>query len=463
MQEQERENTTMADDSRHGVERPPTAPGEPPPARKSTGTYSPHRIRRRPRWLLWLSILGPGLIAASAGNDAGGIATYSSMGSQFGYQMLWVMVVLTVGMGIVQEMCTRMGAVTGKGLSDLIRENFSIRLTALVMLTFLLANGGVIVSEFIGITAALNLFGIPSWIGSPCAGVLLWWLVARGSYRRVEKVFLALTVVFFAYFIAAFMAKPDWGQISFGAFVPTVQFNSAYLLTLVAAVGTTISPYMQIYVQSAVVERGISLREYGQERVDVYSAAIFSNLVAAFIIIATATTLFVGSSGKGVALGSAADAAVALAPFLGKYATYIFAIGLLGASFLAAGVLPLSTCYSVTEALGLENGVSRRWKEAPAFWSLFTVLIVIGVIVAMFPNLPVVQILLNLYVLNGVVLPVVLFAILSLVNNKQLMGKYTNGLIFNILAYGLTIIVSVLAMSYLVIQVFSFFGIQLLG
>jgi len=321
----------------------------------------------------------------------------------------------------------------------------------------------VIVSEFIGIVAALNLFNIPSWISSPCAGVLLWLLVVRGSYGRVEKVFLALTLVFIAYFIAAFMAHPNWGQVAVGAVVPTIQVNSGYLLTLIAAVGTTISPYMQIYVQSAVVERGVSMREYNNERIDVYSAAIFSNLVAVFIIIATAATLFVHSGGKGVALASAADAALALTPFLGKFATDVFAIGLLGASFLAAGVLPLSTCYSITEALGLENGVSKRWKEAPVFWGLFTGLIVVGVVVAILPNLPVVQVLLNLYLLNGILLPIILFSILSLVNNKRLMGKSTNGPVFNILAYGLTILVSLLAIGYVFIEVLSFFGVQVLG
>jgi Mn2+/Fe2+ NRAMP family transporter len=432
-------------------------------SRKESGTLSPQRTRRRSRWLIYLGILGPGLVAASAGNDAGGIYTYSSMGSQFGYSMLWVMVVLTLGMGIVQEMCARMGAVTGKGLSDLIRENFPIRLTALVMLAFLLANSGVIVSEFIGIAAALSLFNVPAWISAPCAGLLLWWLVARGSYARVEKLFLALTLVFFAYFIAAFMAKPDWGQVAVGSLVPTIQFNSPYLLMLIAAVGTTISPYMQIYVQSAVVERGVSLREYGHERIDVYSAAVFSNLVAAFIILATAATLFVHSGGKGVPLSDAADAALALAPFLGRFATDVFAVGLLGASFLAAGVLPLSTCYSITEALGLENGVSKRLREAPVFWGLFTALIVIGVVVAMLPNLPVVQILLNLYLLNGILLPIILFSILRLVNDKQLMGSHTNGLVFNILAYGLTILVSLLAISYVIIEGLGLFGIHLLG
>lgn len=450
----------MTDTFHDGMAEVLAAPEE---KRSETGTLPRMRMRRRSRWLVYLSIFGPGLVAASAGNDAGGIYTYSTMGSLFGYSMIWVMVVLTLGMGIVQEMCTRMGAVTGKGLSDLIRENFPIRLTALVMLAFLLANSGVIISEFIGIVAALNLFGVPSWVSAPCAGVLLWWFVVRGSYARVEKVFLALTLVFFAYFIAAFLAKPNWGEVFVGSVVPTVQFNSNYLLTLIAAVGTTISPYMQIYVQSAVVERGVSMREYTHERIDVYSAAVFSNLVAAFIIIATAATLFAHSGNKGVPLASAADAALALAPFLGRFATDVFALGLLGASFLAAGVLPLSTCYSITEALGLENGVNKRWKEAPVFWGLFTALIVVGVIVSMLPNLPVVQVLLNLYLLNGLLLPIVLFSVLWLVNDRRLMGKHTNGRIFNACAYGLTWIVSVLAVGYVVIEVLGFFGVQVLG
>lgn len=449
----------MKDSTTKGLEK--TSPSA--TARKISGSLASARGRRRSRWLLYLAILGPGLIAASAGNDAGGIYTYSSMGSQFGYAMIWVMVVLTLGMGIVQEMCARMGAVTGKGLSDLIRENFPIRITALVMLAFLLANSGVIVSEFIGIAAALNIFHIPAWISAPSAGFLLWWLVVNGSYARVEKLFLLLTLVFFAYFIAAFMARPDWGEVFKGSIVPTVQFNSGFLLLLVTAVGTTISPYMQIYVQSAVVERGVNMQDYPNTRLDVYSAAVFSNVVAAFIIIACAATLFAHSGGKGVALKDAADAAVALVPFLGQFASNVFAVGLLGASFLAAGVLPLSTCYSITEALGLENGVNKRWKEAPVFWGLFTGLIVVSVIVAMLPDLPVVQVLLNLYLLNGILLPIILFSILRLVNDKRLMGTHTNGLLFNILAYGLAVVVSLLAILSVVVQVLSFFGIRLLG
>jgi NRAMP (natural resistance-associated macrophage protein)-like metal ion transporter len=424
---------------------------------------APRRPRIMQRLLFYLGIFGPGLIAANAGNDPGGIATYSTMGSQFGYQMLWVMVVLTVGMGVVQEMCTRMGAVTGKGLSDLIRENFPLRMTMFIMFVFLLANGGVIVSEFIGIAAALNLFGIPSWIGAPCGGVLIWWLVARGSYKRVEKIFLAVTFVFFAYVFSAFLAKPDWSQVAAGTLIPTVQLNGSYILTLIAAVGTTISPYMQLYVQSAVAERGIPMHEYKYERLEVYVGAIFSNAIAFFIIVSTAATLFVASHGKGVPIGSAAEAAQALAPFLGIFASRAFAVGLLGAALLAAGVLPLSTSYSLSEAFGFERGVGRGWREAPFFWGLFTLLILIGVVVAMLPDLPVIQILLNLYLLNGLLLPVILFAILYLVNQKRLMGRYTNSLLYNVISYVLAGVVSVLAVVYLITQVLSLFGIAVFG
>jgi len=351
--------------------------------------------------------------------------------------------------------------VTGKGLSDLIRENFPLRVTAFVMLTLLVANTGVIISEFVGIATALNLFGIPSWIGAPAGGLFIWFLVARGSYSKVEKVFLALTIAFFAYIISAIQAKPDWGHVALGTLVPTVNFRGSYILTLVAAVGTTISPYMQIYVQSAVVERHVLLRDYKYERAEVYIGSLFSIIVAFFIIVATGATLFVHSGGQGVVLGTAEDAAKALVPFLGIYSKYVFAIGLLGASLLAAGVLPLTTSYSVTEALGLEGGVSKSWGEAPAFWFLFTGLIVLSVIIAAIPNLPVLNILLNLYVLNGLLLPIILFSILYLVNKKRLMGKYTNSIGYNIVAFSLTIVVSLLAILYLVVQILGLFGIQL--
>lgn len=417
--------------------------------------------KRRLGFLFYLSILGPGLIAANAGNDAGGIVTYSQMGAQFGYQMLWVMVIMGIGVAVVQEMCARMGAATGKGLSDLIRENFSIRLTAFVMLAFLIANSGVIVSEFIGIASALTIFGIPQWIGAPVAGLLIWFLIARGSYSRVEKVFLVLTVAFFAYIVAAFMGNPNWGNVITHTFVPTFQFNGPFLQTLIAAVGTTISPYMQIYVQSAVVERGVTMRNYKYQRLDVYSGSAFSIAIAYFIIIATGATIFAHTGGK--PLGSAVEAAEALTPFLGEAAKYVFALGLLGASFLAAGVLPLTTCYSVTEALGLENGVSKRWKEAPSFWTLFTVLIAVSVIIAMIPGLPVADLLVNLYALNGIILPIILFSILRLINKKELMGRYTNTRFYNVLAYGLASLVGALSVFYVINQILGVFGLNLLG
>jgi Mn2+/Fe2+ NRAMP family transporter len=292
-------------------------------------------------------------------------------------------------------------------------------------------------------------------------GLLIWWLLARGSYRRVERIFLALTIVFFAYVFSAFLAKPDWGQVLAGTVIPTVQLKSDYILTLVAAVGTTISPYMQLYVQNAVVEREVRLSEYKYERLEIYVAALFSNGIAFFIIVSTAATLFVHSGGKGVMIGSAAQAAQALAPFLGIFASRAFAVGMLGAALLAAGVLPLSTSYSLAEAFGFENGVGRSFQEAPFFWGLFTFLILVGAVVAMVPNLPIIQILLNLYLLNGLLLPIILFAILYLVNQKRLMGHYTNSMIYNVISYALAIVVSVLAVVYLITQVVGVFGIQL--
>jgi Mn2+/Fe2+ NRAMP family transporter len=331
------------------------------------------------------------------------------------------------------------------------------------MFIFLLANGGVIVSEFLGIAAALSLFGGPAWIGAPCGGLLIWLLVARGSYRRVEKIFLALTFVFFAYMFSAFLAKPDWGQVLTGTLIPTVQLNGNYMLMLIAAVGTTISPYMQLYVQSAVAERGIQMSDYKFERLEVYLGAVFSNVIAFFIIVSTAATLFAHSGGKGVAIGSAADAAQALKPFLGIFASRAFAIGMLGAALLAAGVLPLSTSYSLAEAFGFERGVGRSFREAPFFWGLFTLLILLGVVVAMLPNVPIIQILLNLYLLNGLLLPIILFAILYLVNQKRLMGRYTNSVFYNVISYILAFVVSGLAALYLITQTLGFFGVQIFG
>jgi Mn2+/Fe2+ NRAMP family transporter len=414
------------------------------------------RISRRGLWP-YMVALGPGLLAASAGNDAGGIATYASAGADYGYNLLWAMVIVTIFVGIVQEMSARLGAVTGKGFSDLVRENFSLRVTALILLTLFVANFGIIVSEFVGIAAAAELFGVSRYIAVPFAAVIVWLLITRGSYDRVEKIFLVLSTVFLAYIAAAFLAKPDWGQVIQSTVQPRITLSSGYIQLLIAMIGTTISPYMQLYIQSSVVEKGVTPAEYRFTRVDVITGTIFAGIVAAFIIIATATTLYP----QGISIQTAADAARALEPVAGQYASILFGIGLLGASLLAAGVLPLATTYVMSEAFGFERGVSRSWSEAPVFMGLFTGLVVLGAVLALVPGLPLIQVLVGVYVLNGLLLPIELFAILRLINNHELMGKYVNGPIFNAAAWGVAIIVSLLSLSLIIITILGWFGVQL--
>ena len=412
------------------------------------------RTRRRKIWP-YLLALGPGLLAASAGNDAGGIATYASAGASYGYGLLWAMVIVTVFVGVVQEMSARLGAITGKGFSDLVRENFSLRVTALILLTLFVANFGIIVSEFVGIAAAAELFGLSRYVAVPLAAVLVWLLITRGSYARVEKIFLVLTLGFFAYIGAAFLARPDWGDVLWQTARPAIPLEVGYLQLLIALIGTTISPYMQLYVQSSVVEKGVTPEQYRYTRFDVFAGTLFAGVVASFIIIATAATLFP----RGIGIATAADAAVALEPVAGPYARLLFGLGLLGASLLAAGVLPLATTYVMSEALGFERGVSRSWSEAPIFMGLFTGLVAVGALLALIPGLPLIQVLVGVYVLNGLLLPIELFAILALVNNRELMGEYTNRGFYNALAWAITIIVSVLSILLIIITVLGWFGI----
>jgi Mn2+/Fe2+ NRAMP family transporter len=401
----------------------------------------------------YLLALGPGLLAASAGNDAGGIATYASAGASYGYGLLWAMVIVTLFVGVVQEMSARLGAVTGKGFSDLARENFPLRVTALILVTLFVANLGIIMSEFVGIAAAAELFGVSRYIAVPLAAVVIWLLITRGSYGNVEKIFLALSLVFFAYIAAAFLANPDWGEVALAAVTPRPQLDVGYLQLLIALIGTTISPYMQLYVQSSVVEKGVNPDDYRYTRFDVIVGTVFAGIVASFIIIATAATLFP----RGIAVESAADAALALEPVAGPYARVLFGLGLLGASLLAAGVLPLATTYVMSEALGFERGVSRTWSEAPVFLGLFTGLVVLGAALALIPGLPVIDVLVGVYVLNGLLLPIELFAILSLINNRELMGEHVNNAWFNMLAYAIAIIVSLLSLTLIVTTVVGWF------
>jgi len=398
----------------------------------------------RRSWWPYILAIGPGMLAASAGNDAGGIATYASAGAAYGYSLLWVMVIITVAVAIVQEMAARLGAVTGKGFADLVRENFPIRMTAFIMLTLLMANAGIIVSEFVGIAAAAELFGVSRYVAVPLAAFLMWFVITRGSYSRVEQFLLVLSAVFLAYVASAIMVKPDPQDILAGL-QPVFHGESAYIKIIVALVGTTISPYMQLYVQSSVVEKGVSIGEFRYTRVDVLVGTLLAGIVATCIIIATAATLHP----QGIVIETAADAAMALTPIAGKYATELFGIGLLGASLLAAGILPLSTTYMLSESLGFERGVSRSWQEAPVFMGVFTVLIVFGAVIALIPGLPLISVLVGVYVINGLLLPIELLAIVSLINNKEIMGKYVNGRFHNLLVWAIVAAVSLLSLVYI--------------
>ena len=409
-----------------------------------------HTVARRKRLMLYLAILGPGMITANAGNDAGGIATFASVGAEFGYRLLWILLPITISLGIVQEMCARMGAVTGKGLADLIRERFGVRPTALVMLALMIANGGVTVSEFVGIAAATELFGVPRFLSVPLAAISVWWLVVKGSYQRVERVFLLMSLGFLAYVVSAFFAHPDWTAVGRGLVLPSFSFDQAFLFTFVAIVGTTISPYMQVYVQSSVVEKGVTADDYSKTKTDVWIGTIFAIVIVFFIVVSTAATLHQ----SGIRIETAADAARALRPVAGKYAESLFAVGLFGASMLAAGVLPLATAYSISEALGFEKGVSRSFREAPIFLGTFTFLVAVGAAIAVIPGLPLFRVLLVTQVINGLLLPVVLFVVLKLVNDRELMGSNINGPIYNAAAWLTTVIVTLLSLAYIAITIF---------
>jgi NRAMP (natural resistance-associated macrophage protein)-like metal ion transporter len=405
---------------------------------------------RRRKYLGYLAILGPGMIAASAGNDAGGIATFAAVGAEHGYRLLWILIPITVSLGLVQEMCARMGAVTGKGLADLIRERFGVRWTAVVMLALLIANGGVTVSEFVGIAAATELFGVPRFISVPLSAISIWWLVVKSSYQRVERAFLLMSLVFLGYIVSAFLARPDWSAVAVGLVKPSFSLDYAYLFTFVAIVGTTISPYMQVYVQSSVVEKGVTPEDYGRTKMDVWVGTILAILVVFFIVVSTAATLHI----HGLHIESAADAARALKPLAGPYAEKLFAIGLFGASMLAAGVLPLATAYSISEALGFEKGVSRSFREAPIFLGIFTFLVAVGAAIAVIPGLPLIRVLLVTQVINGLLLPIILFAILKLVNDRELMGAHVNGLLYNLGAWLTAVVVTSLSLLLILATLF---------
>lgn len=405
----------------------------------------PLRFRRglsEYRFYAYLAVLGPGIISASSGNEVSGIATYSTAGTDYGYTLLWTFIPMTVFFIVAQEMCVRMGVVTGQGLADLIREQFGVRWTTVVMIALLFANAGIIIAEFVGIAQASELFGIPRYASVPITALVIWWLVVRGTPKRVEQVFLLMSLVFITYIFSAFLAKPDWATVGHEFVTPSFRFDSVYLFTVMALIGTTITPFMQIYIQSSVVEKRMDKEDLKLARTDAVLGVIFANVIAVFIVISTAATLH----SRGIKLNNAADAAKALAPVVGEYATVIFAIGLFGAAMLAMGVLPLATAYSLSEALGFEKGLSRSFREAPIFLGIFTALIVLGATVALIPGIPQFRLLLFTQCINGLLLPVLLIAIVSLANNREIMGEYRNRFIHNLFAIGTTAIVSILSL-----------------
>src|SRR5579872_4934030 len=384
--------------------------------------------RRRLRWL-WaaLAIVGPGVITGAAGDDAGGVATYASIGAQYGYLLLWAMVPVTLSLVIVQVQVVRLAVVTGKGLAELIREEFGVRWTGVAMLVLLIANGTVTIAEFAGIAAAGELFGVPRAISVPIMAVVVWLIVVRASYNLAEKIFIVLSTALLTYVGAAILARPDWPTVGISLITPSFQPDVTYITTFVALVGTTITPYMLFYLQSSLSDKGVVAGDYPAEQTDVILGSLLSDIVAVFIIVSTAATL----NAQGIVVNTAEDAARALEPLAGPYAYALFGLGLFGASMLAASVLPLSTAYAVCGAFGWERGVSQSWSQAPIFNGLYTALIAFGAAFVLIPGLPLIQAIVATQFLNGLLLPIVLVFVLKLVNDKELMGKNTNGRVFN--------------------------------
>ncbi len=404
--------------------------------------------RWKSRTLLFLAVVGPGIITANVDNDAGGILTYSQAGAQYGFLLLWTMIPITLALIVVQEMSARMGAVTGKGLSDLIREEFGLRITFLMMLGILIINFGNVVTEFIGIATSLELFGLSRYITVPICAVIVWLIVVKGQYKSVEKVFLAASFFYITYIFAGALAHPLWKDASIATIKPPALKafrDQAYLFMVIGVVGTTIAPWMQFYLQSSIVEKGVTRRNLKASRWDVITGCMFTDIVAWFIIVACAATLYV----HGVRdITYAADAAQALKPLAGQYAYILFAVGLFNASLFAASILPLSTAYTVCEGLGFESGVDKKFGEAPFFYWLYTLLIVAGgILVLLIPGAQLVRIVLWSQVLNGVVLPFVLIFMLLLINKKELMGEYVNSHLFNAVAWATTILIVGLSLA----------------
>lgn len=398
------------------------------------------------RIVLFMSLLGPGMITANVDNDAGGIATYSIAGASYGYSLLWILIPVTIALIVVQEMSARMGAVTGKGLASLIRENYGVKITFWFMIFLFLTDLGNTAAEFAGLAASAEIMGINRYIAVPLGAIFVWLLVIKGTYRIFENVFLIACAVYLVYIPSAFMAKPDWGEVLKQTVTPSFHFNSGYIAMFIGIIGTTIAPWMQFYLQSAIVEKGVRKKQYWASRLDVIMGCFMTDVIALFIIVACAATMFKA----GIKIDSAEAAAIALEPLAGKYASLLFAIGLANASLFAASILPLATAYYICEGMGWEMGVDKSFKEAPQFMWLYTILIAIGALIVLIPKAPLLGIMWVSQVINGIMLPFVLIFILKLINKKELMEEYVNSKLFNRIAWATTIIVIVLTVMFVV-------------
>lgn len=401
------------------------------------------RIRRRA--FLFLTVMGPGIITASVDQDAGGITTYSVAGAQYGYTHLWSLPFIIVALAVVQEMGTRMGVVTGRGLADLIRERFGVRFTLLAMTVLVLANIANTASNFAGVAASFEIFGVARYWSIPLTAILVFFLIVQGSYRAIERIFLVASALYAVYGVSALLANPPWEAILRQIVRPTLSLDGGYLTTLITIVGTTIAPWMQFYLQSTIVDKGVRLRDLRWARLDAYVGSVAAGLIAFFIIVACGATLHP----HGIAIQSAKDAAVALQPVAGHYAAVLFAFGLLNASLFASAILPLSTAYAVCEALGWETGIDRRPKEAPGFFGIHTLMIVLGAAPILLPRAPLVEIMFWSQTLNGVLLPLVILVMLRLINDASLMGRHTNSVAFNLVAWGTAAVMVALSVSLL--------------
>ncbi len=388
------------------------------------------------RLALLFAVIGPGIITANVDNDAGGITTYSVAGAKYGYSLLWMMPLVALALIIVQEMSARLGVVTGKGLADLIRERFGVKWTTVIIGLMLIANLANTVSEFAGVAASLEIFGVSKYISVPIAAVGVWLLIVKGNYQRVERIFLVASAIYLTYIASGILANPPWPEVSRAFVTPSFQLDAGYVTIFVTIIGTTIAPWMQFYQQASIVDKGLKITEFAYERIDVIIGSLFAVAVAGFITIACAATLYV----NGVEVTTAKDAALALLPLAGPYAEILFAIGLLNASVFSAAILPLSTAYVVCEAFGWEMGINRSFKEAKVFFSIYTALIVLGAGIILLPIQSLIDAMLSSQTLNGVLLPVILIVMLRLINDKRQMGKYVNGRVFNVIAWATVVI-----------------------